>query len=344
MTSDIALSICIATLNRAEFLATTLECIASQIVDGIEVVIVDGASTDRTGDVVKAYAARLPHLVYHRLAAKGGVDQDYDRAVVLASGTYCWLFTDDDLLKPGAIAAVVAQLRENYGLVLLNAEVRDATMSLLLEERRMRVRQDSVYGPEMAEQLLVDTADYLSFIGGVVIKRSLWIARDRQSYFGTVFVHVGVIFQAPIEDGVLVLAEPLISIRYGNALWTPRSFEISMFKWPMLVWSFAGFSESAKRRVCAREPWNSITALLIFRARGAFTNREYLTLLHARISSPMRRLLARAIAVLPGCPLNSALVLYLSAFGRFYAQRGVRLVDLRTSRFYYRNVLAKAFV
>ena len=105
--------------------------------------------------------------------------------------------------------------------------------------------------------LLADTGDYLSFIGGIIIQRQLWRARDKASYFGSDFIHFGVVFQQPLPGDTLVIAEPLIIIRYGNASWLARYFEIWMFKWPGLVWSFPHLPDSAKSRVCHKEPWRS---------------------------------------------------------------------------------------
>ena len=67
------LSICIATLNRGAFIGETLESIVSQAANEVEIVVVDGASTDNTEDIVRSYAARFPRLRYLRLENKGGV-------------------------------------------------------------------------------------------------------------------------------------------------------------------------------------------------------------------------------------------------------------------------------
>ena len=80
-----------------------------------------------------------------------------------------------------------------------------------------------------------DAASYFSFIGCVIIRRSIWMERQRERYFGSLFIHMGVIFQAPIPGRILVVARTLISIRYGNALWRAKEFEIWMFKWPDLL-------------------------------------------------------------------------------------------------------------
>ena len=99
-------------------------------------------------------------------------------------------------------------------------------MHLVLVPDRLRMLADRDFATQDAEQFFTQAAAYLTFIGGVVIRRSQWLARQREPYFGTLFIHVGVIFQLPPLQKVSVIAQPLISIRYGNALWTARGFEI----------------------------------------------------------------------------------------------------------------------
>jgi len=52
------LSICIATRNRADFISETLDSIVGQIETGVEIVIVDGASSDETPKVLGRYLAQ----------------------------------------------------------------------------------------------------------------------------------------------------------------------------------------------------------------------------------------------------------------------------------------------
>jgi len=269
------LSICIATYNRASFIGETLDSIIPQLDDDVELLVVDGASTDNTEDVVRKYAEKESRISYIRLSAKGGVDQDYDRSVELARGEFCWLFTDDDLLKPGAVAAVKAAINKGYDLVVVNAEVRDRELSVILGHRRIIMQANKVYAPDSMEHLFIDALDYLSFIGAVVISRNIWLSRERGLYFGTEFLHVGVIFQKPLPRPALIIAEPYIIIRLGNAQWIPRSFDIWMFIWPKLVWSFKDISNAAKLSVTRREPWRNFKKLIIQRNRGSYNLETY---------------------------------------------------------------------
>ncbi|MHB8130370.1 MAG: glycosyltransferase family 2 protein [Mobilitalea sp.] len=269
------LSICIATYNRASYIGETLDSIIPQLDDDVELLVVDGASTDNTEDVVRKYAQKESRIRYIRLSAKGGVDQDYDRAVELARGEFCWLFTDDDLLKRGAVAAVKSAINKCYDLIVVNAEVRDRELSVILAPRRVIMQDNKTYDANSMEHLFIDALHYVSFIGAVVIRRSIWLSRERRVYFGTEFVHVGVIFQKPLPGAALIIVEPYIIIRYGNGQWTPRSFDVWMFKWPKLVWSFKDISDAAKLKVTSREPWKNLKTLIIQRSEGGYNYRSY---------------------------------------------------------------------
>lgn len=322
------LSICIATYNRAAFIAETLNSILGQMTREVELVVVDGASPDNTPDVVADLAARHPALRYYREQVNSGVDGDYDKAVGYAQGEYCWLMTDDDVLIPGAVQRVLSALATRPPLVVVNAEVRNVDLTVTLKSPRLDVYEDIEYDANRAEDFFARAATYLSFIGGVVIRRELWLARDRKSYYGTQFIHLGVLFQSPPIGAAKVVAQPLIMIRNGNAMWTPRAFEIWSFRWPALLWSFRDFSEAARRSVCPREPWRGFNFLLFHRALGSYSIAEFRKHL-AGIARGRARLVAWLMARFPAALANLAVVTY---FGLFKRSARVELYEVLRSR------------
>jgi len=322
------LSLCIATLNREKYIGQTLASIVPQLSARVELVIVDGASTDDTPAIVKSFADGSPHVRYHRLPTNSGIDRDFDTAVSLCNGDYGWLMTDDDLLVPDAIARVLKSLAESPQLLVVNARIMTADLSKVLQTRRLDIDEDSTYLSGDMERLFEMTADYLSFIGAVVIERKVWMERERAPFFGTLFVHVGVIFQGPPLTKAMVIAEPLILIRYGNAMWTPRGFEIWMFKWPKLVWSFTSFSTRAKASVCAAEPWRSTRSLLSMRANGAYSTVEYERFLRQHAVGA-GRMIAKVIASVPASIANSLAVLFWLLGPR---KLGTGIYDIARSR------------
>ena len=333
------LSICIATLNRATFISATLESIIHQMTNRVEIVVLDGASTDATESVMRDIEKNCPHLRYIRLTENHGLDRDYNSAAEACTGDYVWLMTDDDLLMPGALDRVLRALDDAPSLVVVNAEIRNADMSRVLQARRMSINADRWYTATDWDDFLAASGDYLSFIGCVVIKRSIWIEREKAPYFGTLFIHVGVIFQGPLPGRAMLIADPFISIRYGNAMWRPRQFEIWMFKWPNLIWSFPHLSDYAKASVCDREPWRDWKVLLLHRAKGSYALEEYRKWIAPRTQGSWNGRMAALIARVPGGLANTIAIFY-----GHLTRQGTRtgLIDLKASRYYFRNWFGSA--
>ena len=306
------LSICIATYNRAEYIGETLESIIPQVTEEVEIVVVDGASTDNTEEVMHGYLQRCDRIRYVRLPAKGGVDQDFCKAIEVAKGEYCWPFPDDDLLNPGAISTLLHEVKKGYSLIVVNAQVTNRDFSKILENKRLQINTNEIYDELEFEQLFHRViSSCISFIGCVVINRDLWLQREKECYFGTEFVHAGVIFQAPLPAPALVIAEPYITIRYGNSQWTPRAFEIWMFKWPNLIYSFTHISEQARQEHQMTKPWRRLRYTIMCRARGEYSLKGYLKWFASKDSAIWWRIVAFFIAIMPCSFVNLTALSYI---------------------------------
>lgn len=300
---SVELSICIPTLNRAAFIGQTLDSIVSQLDPRVEIVIVDGGSTDGSDRIVESYAARFPQINYVRKsegtkASNAGFDRDCSHAVELASGTHCWLMTDDDVLNPGAIARVLQAVRAGHDLAIVSCEIRDLHLHKQLVRARPDLANNRVFTPAHWDEFFRLVIAHATFVGAIVVRRSLWLERHPENYFGTGFVHVGVLFHRPIQGTSIVLADPLVVIRNGNSQWNARAFDIFMRHWPQLVWSFEDLSDSAKRVAAPREPWRMLSVLMLQRAYGRYSMREYDSL-RDDIGPAWKRTMAAIIARLP---------------------------------------------
>jgi len=304
------LSICIATYNRAGYIGETLESIIPQLTDEVEIVIVDGASTDNTSTIVKSYIKTCKQIRYIRLPLKGGVDQDYCKAVEYAQGKMCWLFPDDDLLKPNAVKTVLNEVKNDYSLIVVNAQVMDKNFSEILSSRNLQIKTNEIYSKSELDKLFQRVIPYMSFIGCVVINRNLWLQREKNSYFGTEFIHIGVTFQAPLPGSALVIAEPYITIRLGNAQWTPRAFEIWMYKWPTLLCSFTDISEEIKQKYQKIPSWQRFKNIIIHRARGEYSLKEYRKWLKSENLSLWWQMGILLVAIVPIAISRLIIILY----------------------------------
>lgn len=122
---DVLLSIGIPTRNRAGYLGELLAALEAQVresgvgEDELEIQVSDNASTDGTGELGAAVAARLPHLRYSRNPANLGPQGNYHKLVETARGRYRWILGDDDIVLPGALVHTLEVLRGDPGLGLI---------------------------------------------------------------------------------------------------------------------------------------------------------------------------------------------------------------------------------
>ncbi|MBP2676061.1 MAG: glycosyl transferase [Deltaproteobacteria bacterium] len=300
------LSICITTRNRAELLRQTLASILPQATEQVEIVVVDGASTDHTGDVAREGRRECPRLRYVRKERNSGVDRDYNASVEAALGEYCWFMSDDDLLKPGAVRTVLEETSGGCSLLVLNAEDWNHDFSERIKEKRLPFGRNRFYAPSERERFFIDTAHHLSFIPALVIRRDLWMSRERERYFGSWFAHVGVVFQRPLPGDAILVAEPLIRIRNENISWGSRIFEIWAIRWPALIWSLDGLGDSAKGTVCPEAPSKNWRTLLAYRAMGAYSRKEFREFILPGNPGAWYRMLSALISVVPPPFINAA--------------------------------------
>src|SRR5262249_40227426 len=166
------------------------------------------------------------------------------------------------------------------------------------------------FSPNERVRLFAMIVPYNFFSGCVVIKRDLWLNREKDRYIGSEFIHVGVIFQAPLPGGSRVLARPGITIRYGNALWSPRAVEIWVKKWSEVLRSLDCIPETLIREKAWQWSVASLKRVVVWRAVGAYSFGTFRSLMSGR-SIPLweSRRGRRGVASRGACELSSACVL-----------------------------------
>jgi abequosyltransferase len=338
------LAICISTFNRADFVGATLDSIIPQLTADCELVVLDNASSDGTDRVVAERALRTNRLRYVRNEVNRGIDGNFDRAIEVANAEYCWPMPDDDLVNPGAVAAVLKVLSEEEpSLVLLNYEFRDFTLRQVWQRRVLDFDADRIYGPWERDRMFVELGDFVRYIGAMVMSRELWLARRREHYWGSYYAFVAMIFQEPLPRNVYVVATSCVSYRAGNEnTFAPKIMEIVLTKWPSLVAALP-VSAAAKRTMHSAEPWKHSYELLFWRGRGIYTMSDYRQWVRPQLRLLRQRIKALAIAALPALVANSLLIIYLSLRpGELRQMQGLQLGLLKINPFNWRNHRARA--
>jgi glycosyltransferase involved in cell wall biosynthesis len=126
--------------NQARFLEATLRSVLEQDYPNIEYLVVDGASTDNSVEIIRKYADKIAWWVSEK---DSGQSDAVNKGLRRARGEIVGWLNSDDVYQPGAIAAAVAAFRfhPEAGVVYGDALAIDAdgkTFNL------MRARQYSL--------------------------------------------------------------------------------------------------------------------------------------------------------------------------------------------------------
>jgi len=320
------LSISIPTYNFGRFIGETLDSIHPQVTDEVEVLVVDGASTDDTEEVVRKRQVRFPRLKYYRLPKKGGIDRDMAKSVELARGEYVWLFSADDWMAEGALKRVLDEIRLGLDLYLCGFTLCDFEMRPRMPHPILDAPDASLYDlgdprdrRDFFERGLTTTA-FFSFMSSLVIRKEKWdSAKMDDAFVGSCWDHVARLF-CLIPGGLRVkyLSGTYLLKRDDNDSFSERGIArrvgIAIEGYHRLANAFFG-AESAEARHIRRVLKNEypLLNLLYIKSRTSESHlpedREYLDCLVAMLyldGQPADRLRLRLYRLAPPFALRPA--------------------------------------
>jgi abequosyltransferase len=221
----VKLSVCIPTYNFGAFIGETLESIARQDLTGIEIIILDSASTDNTPEIVAIYRKRLPCVRYIRTERKGGIDRDMARVIENAAGEYVWLFSADDIMHPGAASTVANELLHGCDVFLCSHTMCDGELRFLFNHPVIHARPGATFDLKNIGQRheyftrAANTEAFFSFMSGVIVKVQTWRSVPmNEKFVGSCWAHVARLFEVIVRHGLTVryIGGPLIDRRGDN--------------------------------------------------------------------------------------------------------------------------------
>ncbi|MDK2979890.1 MAG: hypothetical protein PWQ55_237 [Chloroflexota bacterium] len=113
-------SIVTPSYNQAAYLEATLRSVLEQDYPNIEYLVVDGASTDGSVDIIKRYA---PHLSWWVSEKDRGQAEAINKGLRRAKGEFVAWLNSDDLYAQGAVHKAVAALQDDARLGMVFSDV-----------------------------------------------------------------------------------------------------------------------------------------------------------------------------------------------------------------------------
>ena len=216
--APVRLSVCIPAFNRPRELRELLDSIAAQDYPHFDVVISEDASPERAAirAVVDAYQPALGGRIrYFENPENLGYDANFRQLIRRATGDFCFIMGNDDLVAPGALATVAGAIRRTpeAGVVLRSyAYFRDRPEAFTTIARYYPDELRFPPGPDTVGLFYRRAAS----MSGLVLRRADALALETDRYDGRLWYQMHLVANLLMRRPGVIVPEVLAYYREGN--------------------------------------------------------------------------------------------------------------------------------
>jgi len=234
------MTIAIPTFNRASYLQDTLarliEQVTQNMVQPIEILVADNASTDDTYEICQKYAYKYSNFVrYIRHKQNIGFDKNLESLFQEALGKYVLIIGDDDYPLEGALRTLLnllvsdkkaPSLTYSYHHLIDNETGEPVVLQEKFFIRPKDMLDEIINYPTGVEKMRHVDATLNGGLTGTMFLRSAWLECDRNSYIGTNFLHLAVAYQIAARQTICIIYRPLFVVRISKSHRWPKNGEL----------------------------------------------------------------------------------------------------------------------
>jgi glycosyltransferase involved in cell wall biosynthesis len=227
-------SIITVSYNSADTIRDTMESVAAQTYPHLEYIVVDGASTDGTVDIIRDYADQ--GIIDHWISeSDDGIADAFNKGIAMASGEYIQILNSDDWLHHNQVEIAANYLYQNkdVGFVYGDLHRYDQSGSNII--RKMPGKPDEIghnvprlkYMPHpsfVVRETVYDQVGLFDTKYGICMDLE-WVMRAKQMGIRADYIPS---LKSVMRDGG-------VSNRYHMALWKEKAeilFKYNSPKWP----------------------------------------------------------------------------------------------------------------
>ncbi len=256
--SKILISICIPTFNGSISISKTLDSIiyniqkANNAEKEVEIVLTDDCSSDNTLNIINEYAFKYSYIKVFQNTKNLGMDGNFKRVAVNATGEYIWYSGQDDIFLDGSIEHVLNSIKKHHdlGLVSINYSQYSEEDKEYVCESMFHLQAFHPKEIDFNHDLLFNNAkeyfsffkDAPSFLPAIIMKRAFMINTYTDEYLETYFIQYAVILLNVNNAKILAVTRPLINGFVPKSGWHTNgnklfSYQLGRIKASQLVFN-----------------------------------------------------------------------------------------------------------
>lgn len=240
---NIILTIGIPTFNSCSYLEECIEKILIQtnLLDKIEILVCDNASSDNTEKLMKDYVLEYPNIIrYIRHESNLGMDRNFWSCIQNALGSFVHLLGDDDFYADNGLKRLLQLVNQNSNLdaICLSNNYLNTLNGKIIENREKDL-----------EDILCESGETFFFsenlktltLSNIVVKKSKCLdVENIEKLFGTNWFHLGILIEIIKSDSftyIFNFHKPIVTVRIGNQRWLKNDGAIYYYYCALLVYS-----------------------------------------------------------------------------------------------------------
>lgn len=204
------LTIAIPTYNRKDMLERCLNSIIPQMDKDIEIFISDNASSDGTEEMVRE-KFNYPFIRYRKNEENIGSDRNFIQCFNNGQGEYIHMLSDDDIILPGTIEAILEYIALRPSMICLNSCIIKENENVMLNTE-YRKHEDMM-------NFIEDAGVQITFLSGMVLRQEyVNKVKDKDRFIGTNFPQSYIALECLAQGtNAIVKKTPGIGFQDGGA-------------------------------------------------------------------------------------------------------------------------------
>lgn len=148
--------------NDVKNISRTIESVINQNFDGVEYIVVDGASTDGTSDKIKPYLSRISSYVCEK---DSGIYNAMNKGLELVKGDYVLFMNSGDVFSDHFVLERISELIGDSRPALVYGDYQESLDGKTISKRQCRESDKIWWGPVASHQSTFYNVSFLRRYG-----------------------------------------------------------------------------------------------------------------------------------------------------------------------------------